>query len=190
MLIIENVVIPDDVLNSEFACKLSACKGACCLVGEAGAPLTPEEADYLQQNYSAIAPFLTQKGKKTISEQGTTVVGEDGELETPLVNKKEECAYAVFENGIIYCGIEKAYYAGAIDFQKPISCHLYPVRITHKDGLEYLQYQRLHICAPACVAGRAQKIPLFRFLRDALIRKYGNEFYELLEEFYKERCML
>lgn len=181
MYIIDNVVITDSVLDAHFACKLSACKGACCVEGDSGAPLSNQEAAYLEDNYKAIAPYLTEKGKAAISQLGTSVIGEDGELETPLVQGKE-CAYTVFENGVAFCGVEKAYQAGAIDFQKPISCHLYPIRITQKEGLEYLHYHQWNICQPACNNGRAKKIELIQFLKVALIRKYGAEFYETLEQ--------
>lgn len=180
MIIIDNVVIEDDITQEVFTCNLAACKGACCVEGDSGAPLTQAESDTLAQIYPKLKPYLRKEGKEAISLQGTSCVNpNDNEIETPLVNGKE-CAYAIFENGIVKCGIEKAYYAGTINFLKPISCHLYPIRVVLKGNFEYLQYHMWHICVPGCRNGAKTGIKLYRFLETALRRKYGDVFFDTL----------
>ncbi len=180
MLVIEGIAITEDIIESYFACQLHACKGACCVEGDSGAPLTPEEAERLQQLLPQILPFLPATGKQALEAQGAAYFNkEDGEWETPL-RSGAECAYTVFENGIATCGIEKAYVQGAIDFQKPISCHLYPIRQGHWDQMPALYYHRWHICKSGCIAGENKKIRLIDFLRSALIRKFGEYFFQQL----------
>jgi len=179
MFLIDNVVVDDALVMEDFACKLSACKGACCVAGDGGAPLEDAELDILPEVYPAVAPYLSAEGKAVIRLQGHHVLEADGEPATPLV-QGGACAYAVFENGVAVCGIEKAYLDGKIGYRKPISCQLYPIRIVHKQGFDYLQYHRWDICRPACVNGKRKGIPVYVFLKDALIRKYGEEFYAQL----------
>lgn len=179
MIIIHNVLIENEVIQSYFACNLSACLGQCCVEGDGGPPLEEEETQILEQIYPKIAPFLNENGRKAIEEQGVWVWGTDNDAETPLVNKRE-CAYAVFENGVAKCGIEIAHQAGAIEFPKPISCQLYPIRIKKKTSFEHLSYHKWEICNPACASGEKNKIKLYLFLKNALIRKYGTEFFETL----------
>ena len=181
MIIVDQVVVSDEILEEHFACDLSACKGACCVAGEGGAPLESSEIPVLEEIYPRIKPYLAKEGKKVLREKGLFVEESDGSFSTPLIDGKE-CAYLVYENGIAFCGIEKAWKAGAIDFQKPISCHLYPIRISEKRQIEILQYHRWHICKPGCKNGAKEKILLYRFLKNAIVRKYGEEFYRVLEE--------
>lgn len=182
MLQIGKSLISDDLLEKHFVCDLNACKGACCVEGQAGAPLEKEELAVLDKIFPKIKTYLRKEGVAAIEEQGTYVKGTDGDWETPLINK-QECAYVVFNsNGIAQCGIEKAFQAGAIDWQKPISCHLYPVRIKEYTELTAVNYHKWQICDPACTLGASLKIPIYKFVRDALIRKFGNTWYEELEQ--------
>jgi hypothetical protein len=128
--------------------------------------------------------FLREEGVKAIEEQGTSVKDWDGEMVTPLVNGKE-CAYVIFdENGITKCGIEKAHEAGEVDFKKPLSCHLYPVRVTKYSRFDALNYHKWEICSPACTLGKELELPVYKFVKDALIRKYGEEWYAELEQIH------
>ncbi len=184
MLIIEDILISDDVVQEQFMCNLNACKGACCWEGDYGAPLTDEELTILQQIYKDIAPFLTPEGKAVIEQKGVYTFYEDADdFGTPLIDGGA-CAYMTRdEKGIAQCGIEQAYRAGATDFQKPISCHLYPIRITPRGEyqMETMNYERWDICAAACELGKKQQMPVYRFVKEALIRKYGNNFFEALD---------
>lgn len=184
MLIIEDVLISEDVVEEAFICNLDACKGACCWEGDYGAPLEEAELDVLKQIYPDVEPFLTPEGKLAIRKQGKYTYFEEAEaFGTPLVNGGA-CAYMTRdENGVAQCGIELAYKAGATDFRKPISCHLYPLRITpaSEKQMEVINYERWSICAAACALGRKHQVPVYEFVRDALIRKYGEAFYEALD---------
>lgn len=181
MLQIGKSLISDDLLEEHFACDLNACKGACCVDGQAGAPLEEEELPVLDTFYPKIKLFLRPAGIAAIEEQGTHIKGSDGDWETPLVNKLE-CAYVVFHpSGIAQCGIEKAYQAGAIPWQKPISCHLYPVRVKEYTELTAVNYHKWQICDPACSLGASLKVPIYKFVREALIRKFGEIWYAELE---------
>lgn len=185
MIKIQEKLISTELFKEEFACNLMACKGACCIEGDAGAPLEAEECEILDEIYPQVAPYLSEQSQKAIEEQGKWVKEPDGELETPLV-KGKECAYVIFENDIAFCGIEKAWREGKIEWQKPISCHLYPIRVTKmlRVGMEALNYDRWSICNPACAEGKKLGLPVFRFLKAPLTRRYGESFYQELEEVY------
>ena len=186
MISIENTLVSEELLSEEFVCNISKCKGECCISGEAGAPLEKEEVTFLKDNYSKIKPYLDDKGIRAIEQQGVYFIGLDGDLETPLVNGKE-CAYAVFSNdGVASCGIEKAHQKGAIDFQKPISCHLYPVRIQQYDEMIAVNYHSWSICSEACRLGKSLKIPVYKFVKKALIRKFGINWFNSLERISKK----
>lgn len=181
MLAIGNTLISEDVIEKEFVCDLNACKGACCVKGDYGAPLEKNELQILEDIYEDVKPFLRPEGIAAIEKQGKYLLYEKTEWVTPLV-KGRECAYTVFDNGIAKCGIEQAYNAGKVKWKKPISCHLYPIRISkHRSGLDALNYDRWNICNPACKLGRSLKVPVFKFLKDSLIRKYGKKWYKELE---------
>ncbi len=190
MLIVQDKLISEDVIKVQFLCQLDACKGACCWEGDFGAPLEEEEMQTLQHIYPDIKPFLREEGIKAIEEQGLFVPFKDREKEflgTTLINGRD-CAYLTYEeNGIAKCGIEKAYEAGATDFQKPVSCHLYPVRVTKNEetNFEALNYDRWDICSAACSAGKQASLPVYQFVKNALIRKYGESFYEELDALAK-----
>ena len=183
MIIIQNTVISDDVAENFFVCNLDACKGACCVEGDLGAPLELEELDVLKQEYSKIEPFLTEAGRQAIAEQGLYIEDWEGDYSTTTINDRE-CAYALYdERGVLKCGIEQAYVAGATSFKKPISCHLYPIRVTKYEGFEALNYDRWDICSPACSFGAKLGVPVYKFLKEPLERRYGAEWYaELARE--------
>ena len=181
MLKIDNSLVSEEIITKDFVCNLSACKGACCVEGEAGAPIDKEETKLLEKHYDAIAPFMNQKGRAAIEKQGKFIQVDDETFETPLVNNKE-CAYVVFgTNGSTQCAIENAHRAKSIDWKKPISCHLYPIRIKEYSEFYAVNYHRWHICESGCQLGESLKIPIYQFVKDALIRKFGNKWYSELE---------
>lgn len=182
MLIVGNKLISEDLLEKKFVCDLQACKGACCVEGDSGAPLRNEEAGILEEEFETIRPFLPEKGIRAIEEQGHYIIDSDGDLVTPLV-EGQHCAYTVFdESGIASCGIEQAHRAGKTGFRKPISCHLYPIRTKKLPEYEALNYHRWEVCKPACACGEKLQVPVYRFLKEALIRSYGEAWYSKLEE--------
>ena len=181
MIQVESTIISLDIFQKHFVCDLNACKGACCVEGDAGAPLLDEEEKILEKILEKIKPYMTEKGLKTIEKKGISAIDSDGDLTTTLVNNKE-CSFVVFEDGITKCSIEKAYNDGVVDFKKPISCHLFPIRIKEYHDFDALNYEKIKICEPACECGTKLEIPLYTFLKEPLIRKYGKQWYvELLE---------
>lgn len=179
-------IVSEDILEKEFVCNLSKCKGACCVKGEAGAPLEKAEVEILKEIYPKVKPLLRKEGIQAIEEQGTSIVSDFGELETPLVNG-EECAYVTFdENNITKCGIEEAYNKGMIDWRKPISCHLYPVRVKDYSEFAAVNYHKWDICDDACSLGKELQMPVYKFTKDALIRKFGEDWYLELEKVAKD----
>ncbi len=175
-------IVSEDIIEKDFVCNLNACKGACCIEGEAGAPVTDEEVEILREIYPKVKPFLRPEGIAAIEAQGTHIVSQQDELETPLVNGKE-CAYVTFsKQGVAGCGIEDAYNAGAITFRKPISCHLYPVRVQDYSEFAAVNYHKWPICNDACVLGKELKVPVYKFVKEALIRKFGENWYAELEK--------
>lgn len=180
MIKVGEVLVSDDLKTVEFVCHLEKCKGACCVEGDLGAPLEEDELPVMHEIQKAVAPYLTDAGRKAIEGQGPYILDEDGDYSTPTIEGKE-CAYAHYdEKGILKCGIEQAHLDGKISFRKPISCHLYPIRITKKEGFEAVNYHKWNICSDACKLGSALGVPLYKFLKDPLIRKYGEDWYTTL----------
>jgi hypothetical protein len=159
--------------------------------GDSGAPLEKKEAQMLEKIYPYIKPYLTGEGLNTIEEKGFYELDSHGDFVTPLVGDQGPCAYAFYENGIAKCSVEKAYDEKRIDFRKPVSCHLYPVRITKYDGYEAVNYHEWEICHAACMKGEAMKVPLYSFVKDALVRKFGEPWFEELcktaEHYYSDK---
>lgn len=179
-------IVSEDILEKDFVCNLGACKGECCIAGVAGAPLTKDETKILEDIYPKVKPFLRKEGIEAIEAQGAFITSDLNELETPLVNGKE-CAYVTFsENGIAGCGIEDAYNADEVDFKKPISCHLYPVRVQDYSEFSAVNYHKWPICSDACTLGAELKVPVYKFLKESLIRKFGENWYLGLEKVAKE----
>lgn len=187
MIKVGEVLISDDIRDKEFVCNLEKCKGACCVEGDFGAPLEENELQILADIYPIVKPYLTEKGIKTIEKEGTHVLDDENELCTPVIEGRE-CAYASYDKkGILKCGIEQAYNDGKISWKKPISCHLYPIRVTTKKNFEALNYHKWHICSPACALGKELQVPVYKFLKDPLTRKYGPEWYAELEKAMEEK---
>ena len=181
MIEIGHAIVSFDIFEEHFLCDLLKCKGACCVEGDSGAPLTKGEAREIERSYPVFKKYLSEEHKKEVKKQGFSVIDFEGDLVTPLVNNRQ-CAYTFTdEKGITKCAIEKAYLDGKITFRKPVSCHLFPIRITEYQHFDAVNYQQLDICKPGRECGAAQKLPLYRFLKEPLIRKYGSEWYEQLE---------
>ena len=185
MIQIGEIIVSQELLQNHFICDLPRCEGNCCIYGDSGAPLEEHEVELLEQHLDSIKPFMRAEGLRAVSEQGAWVVDLDGDKVTPLVDR-EECAYVYFEEGIAKCAIEKAFEQDAVPFQKPVSCHLYPIRVTKlKNGIA-LNYHRWSICEPARILGNKMGTPVFRFLKGAITRVYGEKFYNELEQVYSE----
>lgn len=181
MFQVGNAIVSDEILENEFVCNLSACKGQCCVDGDAGAPLDKEETAILDQIYDKVKPYLRQEGIASIENQGRWIIGEDGDYETPLVNGSE-CAYVIFDGKTALCAIEQAYNEGVVEYKKPISCHLYPIRIKEYSQFSAVNYHHWHICDDACSLGKELEVPVYKFLKGPLIRKFGEDWYEELEQ--------
>ncbi len=179
MIQIEETLISEDIIRKKFVCDLKHCKGKCCIEGSSGAPLIEEELPVMVEIYPAVKPYLRQISRDTIESQGNYIVDFEGDYVTPLIDGKE-CAYVYFEDGIAKCAIEKAYQEKKIRFRKPLSCHLFPVRISKTTYYDALNYEKQPFCKAARELGEKQNIPVYQFLKDVLIRKYGEYWYEQL----------
>lgn len=187
MILIDNTCISDDIEDQLFVCNLDKCKGACCVEGDSGAPLDEDELAILNEIYPAVEPYLSEEGKAVIAKEGTYTTDWEGDYVTPVINGRE-CAYAIYDKrGILKCGIEEAYNDGKISYKKPISCHLYPIRVTKYEQYHALNYDRWEICSPACSFGAELGIPVYKFLKDPLIRAYGADWYNQLTREIDER---
>lgn len=185
MIQIGDKIISRELFENHFICDLSACHGNCCIFGDSGAPLESEEADSLSSGIEKLSPYLRKESLRAIDDQGAWVIDDDGDKVTPLIGR-EECAYVVFEDGIARCAIEKAFEEGEINFRKPASCHLYPIRVSKLGKGIALNYHRWGICEPARILGKEKGLPVFRFLKDPIQRVYGEAFYKELELVYTE----
>lgn len=184
MIAIENKLVSDELVEARFVCDLNKCKGGCCEDGDAGAPLETEELHHLREYYEVVKPYMTAEGIREIERQGKYIYDQEFGWVTPTVEGRI-CAYGFRDEfGIIKCAIEKAWLEGKLGWKKPISCHLFPVRITKSKedpDLEYVNYEpREDICRAACALGKKLKVPVYEFLKEALVRKYGEVFYETL----------
>ena len=185
MIEIDNTLVSTEIFDNQFTCNLSACKGACCVHGDSGAPVEDDEIEVMESIVDDVLPYLSPEGRASIEANGAFVIDDWNETTTPLINGKE-CAYTVFtDNGTALCGIEKAYRDGKVAFKKPISCELYPIRLKSVGDHIALNYHRWHICEPAVACGKKEGLPAFRFLKDAITRKFGDVYYTQLEEAYK-----
>ncbi len=180
MLQIDDTIISTDLIEKKFVCDLAVCRGACCRYGDSGAPLEEEETTVLSKILPDIRPFLRAEGISAIEEQGPFITDFEGELVTPLINNRE-CAYTVMEGEIYKCGIEKAYLAGATGFRKPLSCHLFPVRVTKYRTFRAVNYEKWSICRPGVARGERENVKLFSFLSEPLRRAFGQEWFERLK---------
>ena len=180
MIQIGDSLISRDVVEKKFVCNLDECKGACCVEGDSGAPFTDEELDIVEEIFDKVKPYMRKEGIDAVEKQGKFVVDIDNERVTPLVNNKE-CAYVYFDNSIAKCTFEKAFMDGIIKFKKPLSCHLYPIRINNLSIYEAVNYDSWHICNPARKFGEKNNVPVYQFLKEPIIRKYGEDWYNELE---------
>jgi hypothetical protein len=179
---IGKVLVSSDILDKHFVCDLNACKGACCVEGDDGAPVNQEEIDLLEEHLDSIKPYMNQKGIDVVDEQGVFYMDRFNEPVTSLVNDKDCVFVTLDEKGITKCGVEQAYREGKIPFNKPVSCHLYPIRVSKFSTFESLNYDRWPICNPACSLGEQLKVPIYKFLKEPITRAYGEEFYNELEK--------
>lgn len=182
MLVVGKCLVSDDIARRSFCCDLSQCKGACCVEGDAGAPLEPDEVGLLEDEFDLIAPFMVPEGVAVVKEKGLFDYDMSGQFVTTLVNNKD-CVFVYYEEGIAKCAIEKAWLEKKVSIQKPVSCHLYPIRITKLDEYDAVNYHRWYICSSALKCGEKENLKIYQFLKDPLIRKYGRKW-------YKELCTL
>jgi len=184
-MIIENVVVSDELKEVFFRCPLHLCHGVCCVEGDAGAPLNEDEIEIIEDIYDSVFSLLDDEAKTVVNEIGMFDYDMSGKMVTPL-KKNEECVYMLWENGHMVCVFEKLFNQGVIDFQKPISCHLYPIRV--KDFTEFaaVNYDRWDICDDACTLGKELQVPIYIFVKEALIRKFGEDWYSELEKVAEE----
>ncbi|MEO1256745.1 MAG: DUF3109 family protein [Bacteroidota bacterium] len=186
MIEVGKTLVSDDVVKEQFVCDLNKCKGACCVEGDLGAPLTKDELPLIDEMIDLVKPYLTNEAIAVLEKEGGYLLDEDGDYSTTTINGKE-CGFAFYdETKTLKCSIEQAHKDGKTDFKKPISCHLYPIRISKLPEFEALNYDRWQICSPACDLGKELKVPVYKFLREALIRKYGEGWYEKLERAVNE----
>jgi hypothetical protein len=181
MIEIGRTIISRDIFEKKFRCDLGKCKGACCIEGDSGAPLTAGEAGIIQKIYPLFREYLPEGNTSVIERKGFSVIDNDGDLVTPLTGNGQ-CAYSFFDgHGILSCSIEKAFIEKKTNFKKPVSCHLFPVRVTEYKNFDAINYEELDICKSALACGKKLQIPLYSFLKEPLIRKYGEEWYHELE---------
>ncbi len=184
MIAIDNILVSDEVISEQFVCDLRACKGGCCEDGDSGAPLEKDELEILVDIYEKVKPYLSPEGVKVLEKEGLYAYDREFGWVTPTVGG-QICAYGFRDSrGIIKCGIEQAFLDGKISWKKPISCHLFPVKVSHskREDLEYVNYEpRQDLCRAACRLGKKLKVPVYEFLKESLIRKYGSSFYSALE---------
>jgi len=184
MLEIGKTIVSLDVLEEYFSCDLSKCKGACCIEGDSGAPLTKSEAKKIKEVYPIVKEYLAPRNNKAIEIQDLYFIDKEGDLVTSLVENRE-CVFSIREKkGVLKCAFEKAFLDGKTDFQKPLSCHLFPVRITEYKRFDAVNYEKLDICKPGRLCGASRKLPLYKFLQEPLTRKYGEEWFRQLEFAY------
>ena len=187
MFQLDKTIVSEEILEKEFICNLSACKGACCVNGDAGAPLEKDELPILEEILPILKKYLRKEGLEAIKKQGPYTTNELGEHETTLINGAD-CAYVIYdEKKVALCGIEEAYNQGEISFKKPVSCHLYPIRIKQYSEFAAVNYDRWEICDDACNLGKELSVPVYKFVKQALVRKFGEQWYKELEHIAEER---
>jgi hypothetical protein len=189
VIVIDNIYISDEVVEEQFVCNLSKCKGGCCIDGDAGAPLSKEEMNKVKEAFESVKFLLTDEGKRVIDEIGYYTYDQEFGWVTPTISNGM-CAYGlVDEQGIVKCSFEQVYNEGKTKWKKPISCHLYPIKISKSKNTdnEYVNYEpRDPMCNPGCAFGKELKVPVYKFLKEALVRKYGEDVYKALEEIVKQ----
>lgn len=182
MVIIDNVLVSEELLAEQFVCDLSKCKGGCCVEGDCGAPLTQAEAHAIEDAYPVLRDLLAPRARQLVEAEGAYTFDDEFGLVTPVL-EEGICAYGFYdENGIVKCAIEQKFREGELPFNKPVSCHLFPIRVTENGDFIALNYEpRPGLCKPACKLGKSLKVPVYRFLRDPIVRRFGTDFYEALD---------
>ena len=183
---IGNKIVSTDIFSEQFTCDLNKCKGACCVKGNGGAPLNEKELDKIQNNIEKIKPYMSKSGIETVNREGVYYLDEEDTPATKLIDKKECCFVYFDEDEIAKCSIETAYKAGDINFNKPESCHLYPIRIKEFNEFTAINYETWDICSPACSLGKSLKVPVYQFLKEPIIRVFGSPFFEELTKVDQE----
>jgi len=181
MILIDNILLSEDILTTKFSCILSECKGACCTFpGEFGAPLIDEEVQEIEQCVDAASEYLSDRSLKILKKKGFSE-GKKGNLSTICIDGKD-CVFVFYEGNVAKCSLEKAYFEGKTKFRKPISCHLFPIRVSDFGG-DYLYYAEFPECKPALSHGEKENTLVFESVKEALIRAYGLDWYNFLEEY-------
>ena len=181
---IDDCLVSEEILTEYYACDYEKCKGCCCIIGDSGAPLEEIEAEAIEKNYEIFSPIMSEEGRAAVASKGFFEIDRDGDMVTPLVPGSEECAFTHFdEEGNCFCAMERCWFQGNVDFRKPISCWLYPIRITQlRNGMRALNLHRWHICKDAFEKGKKEKIRVYEFLREPIERYFGEDFYSALSE--------
>ena len=181
---IDDCLVSEEILTEYYACDYEKCKGCCCIIGDSGAPLEEIEAEAIEKNYPIFSPIMSDEGRAAVASKGFFEIDRDGDMVTPLVPGSEECAFTHFdEEGNCFCAMERCWFQGNGDFRKPISCWLYPIRITQlRNGMRALNLHRWHICKDAFEKGKKEKIRVYEFLREPIERYFGEDFYSALSE--------
>lgn len=179
---IDDCLISEEIFTEYFACDYEKCKGCCCIIGDSGAPLEECEVDAIEKNYPLFSPLMQGKGRSIVSEKGFYEIDIDGDLVTPLIPQTEECAYTLFDDeGNCFCAMERCWFQGKTDFRKPISCWLYPIRVSHlRNGSRALNLHRWHICQDAYEKGKRENIKVYQFLKEPIIHCFGEDFYDAM----------
>ena len=181
---IDDCLVSEEILTEYFACDYEKCKGCCCVIGDSGAPMEECEAGAIEKNYPIFSPIMTDAGRAAVASKGFFEIDMDGDMVTPLVPGSEECAYTIFdEEGNCFCSMERCWFQGKGDFRKPISCWLYPIRITTlRNGMRALNLHRWHMCQDAFAKGKKENVRVYEFLREPIERYFGEDFYQALCE--------
>jgi len=193
MFAVDHVLVSDAIVNAPFACHLGACRGACCVVGDRGAPLDPDERAHLEHVLPVIERELRPEARKVIREHGTWIEDAPGEYAVTTVDD-QECTFVIYDRGIAKCAIQQAFLEGRVDWPKPISCHLFPIRIQHygegEDAFDVLNYEEIYLCEPAVDHGARTGVQLADFLQGPLSRKYGDDWYQRFRAACHERAKI
>ena len=185
MLVVENLLVSEEIFEKQFVCNLAKCKGECCVAGDSGAPVREEELRSIETEFDNYKDYLTKEGVQSIIKNGFSIYDKEEKTHKTTLIEGGPCAYINYdEKGIIICGIERAYLDGKTSYRKPISCHLYPIRVSSVGELTAVNYEEWDICADACTLGKELKVPVYKFLKDPLIRAYGEEVYATLDAYF------
>jgi hypothetical protein len=187
MLVVNNLLVSEEIFENEFVCNLAKCKGECCVAGDSGAPVRLDELKSLESEFENYKTYLTDEGIESIEKNGFTIYDEEDKTHKTTLIKGGPCAYINYDaKGIAICGIERAYLDKKTTYRKPISCHLYPIRVSNLGELTAVNYEEWDICSDACQLGKELKVPVYKFLKEPLIRAYGEEVYSTLDAYFQQ----